>query len=329
MMRRFGSLLALVIALAISSAAPAQDKKLTTINLGYSAISGSFAPLWVGFDQGLFAKHGIDLKMAYIQGNRVMLSALTAGEIQIYQGGAEGLIRLVSGGGDGIFIATQYNVVNHYVLMTDPSITRLEDLRGKRLALDPTSPTYGYMLKVLETVGLKKEDVSFVQFGTVGQPERAMAVMRKQAAATILTAPNTYAAEKQGLRKFSIIRELGIRQLITVSATTKQFLREKREVAFGYLRAYIEALDYVKANRDVTMKVIAKYTRQREPDVLAKFYEDLVPDLPRIPYIDDASARATVDAMQAQGPPLPKVDVKALYDNSLLKSIEADLEKRR
>ena len=241
MMRRFGSVLNVVVALAISSSALAQDKKLTTINLGYSAISGSFAPLWVGFDQGLFAKHGIDLKMAYIQGNRVMLSALTAGEIHIYQGGAEGLIRLVSGGGDGIFIATQYNVVNHYVLMTDPSITRLEELRGKRIALDPTSPTYGYMLKVLEQVGLKKEDVSFVQFGTVGQPERAMAVMRKQAAATILTAPNTYAAEKQGLRKFSIIRELGIRQLITVSATTKKFLREKREAADAYLRGYVEA----------------------------------------------------------------------------------------
>ena len=220
-----------LIVLGFAAAVEAQDKKLTTVYLGYSAISGSFAPLWVGFDQGLFAKHGIDLKMAYIQGNRVMMSALTAGEIHIYQGGAEGLIRLVSGGGDGIFIATQYNFVNHYVLMTDPSITRLEDLRGKRLALDPTSPTYGYMLKVSEQVGLKKEDVSFVQFGTVGQPERAMAVMRKQAAATILTAPNTYAAEKQGLRKFSIIRELGIRQLITVSATTKKFLREKREAA--------------------------------------------------------------------------------------------------
>ena len=327
MMRRAGSVLALVVALAISFSAPAQDKKLAIINLGYSAISGSFAPLWVGFDQGLFAKHGVDLKMAYIQGNRVMLSALTAGEIHLYQGGAEGLIRLVSGGGDGIFIATQYNSVNHYVLMTDPSITRLEDLRGKRLALDPTSPTYGYMLKALETVGLKKEDVTFVQFGTVGQPERAMAVLRKQAAATILTAPNTYAAEKQGLRKFSIIRDLGIRQLITVSATTKRFLREKREAADAYLRAYVEALAYVKANRDVTMKVIAKYTRQRDPEVLTKFYDDLVPDLPRIPYIDDISARAPVEAMQAQGPPLPKVDVKGLYDNSLLKTIEAELER--
>ena len=326
-MKTFRSALTLLVVLGFAAPSPAQEKKLTPINLGYSAISGSFAPLWVGFEQGLFAKHGVDMKMAYIQGNRVMLSALTAGEIHLYQGGAEGLIRLVSGGGDGIFIATQYNFVGHYVLMTDPSITRLEDLRGKRLALDPTSPTYGYMLKALETVGLKKDDVQFVQFGTVGQPERAMAVLRKQAAATILTAPNTYAAEKQGLRKFSIIRELGIRQLITVSATTKKFLRERRDGAEGYLRAYVEALALVKSQRDLTMKVIAKYTRQREPDVLAKFYDDLVPDLPRIPYIDDVSARATVDAMQAQGPPLPKVDVKALYDNSLLKTIEAELER--
>ena len=107
------------------------------------------------------------------------------------------------------------------------------------------------------------------QFGTAGQPERAMAVLRKQAAATILTAPNTYAAEKQGLRKFSVIRDLGIRQLITVTATTKKYLREKRDAVDAFLRGYIEALAYVKAQKDVTMKVIAKYTRQRDPEVLA------------------------------------------------------------
>ena len=33
-------------------------------------------------------------------------------------------------------------------------------------------------------------------------------------------------------------------------------------------------------------------------------------------------ARATIEAMQSQGPPLPKVDVKTIYDNSLLKALE-------
>jgi hypothetical protein len=65
-------------------------------------------------------------------------------------------------------------------------------------------------------------------------------------------------------------------------------------------------------------------TRQGDPEVLSKLYEDLVPDLPRMLYIDEASARATVEAMQLQGPPLPKVDVKALFNDTLLKAIEAD-----
>ena len=310
--------------LCLSLSAFAQEKKLTSVTVGYSAISGSFAPLWIAFDQGLFAKYGLDVKLTYIQGNRVMMSALTAGEIQLYQGGAEGLIRLISGGGDGVFIASQYNVVGHYVLMTDPKITRLEDLRGQRIALDPTSPTYGYMLRVLEHAGIRREDVTFVQFGTAGQPERTMAVLKRQAAATILTAPNTYAAEKQGLRRFSIIRDLAIRQLITVTGTSKRFLREKRETADAFLRGYVEGLATVKSHKDLTIKVIGKYTRQRDPEVLGKFYADLVPDLPRIPYIEDGSARATVDAMQAQGPPLPKLDPKTIYDNSLLKSLEVE-----
>jgi len=315
---------AFLLTLGLASASWAQDKKLLPITVAYSATSGTFSPLWVAVDQGLFAKQGLDIRMTYIQGNRVLLSALTAGEIQLYQGAAEGLIRLVSAGGDGLLIATQYNFVGHYVLMTDPSITRLEDLRGQRIAIDPTSPTYGYMLKALETVGLRKEDVSFVQFGTAGQAERTMAVLRKQAAATILSPPNTYAAEKQGLRRFSIIRDLDIRQLITVTGTTKKFVREKREAAEAFLRGYLEGMAYVQTHKEVTMNVMGKYTRQRDPEVLGKYYEELIRSLPRIPYIEDASVRATVEAMQAQGPRLPKVDTQSLYDNGLLKNLEAE-----
>jgi ABC-type nitrate/sulfonate/bicarbonate transport system substrate-binding protein len=320
----------IAIAIAIGATLPclkavsiAQDKKLAPMVVGYSAISGSFAPLWVACEQGLFAKQGADVKLAYIQGNRVMLAALTTGEIQFYQGGAEGLIRLVSGGGDGVFIATQYNMVGHYVLLTDPNITKVEELRGKRIAIDPTSPTYGYMLKALEQVGVRKDEVQFVQFGSAGQPERTAAVLRKQAAATILTAPNTYAAEKQGLRKFSIIRDLNIRQLITVTGTTKKFVRERRDATDAFLRGYVEGLAHVKMQKEATIKIIAKYTRQRDPEILNKFYDEMAPDLPRIPYIDEISARATIEAMQSQGPPLPKVEIKSIFDNSLLKAVES------
>jgi ABC-type nitrate/sulfonate/bicarbonate transport system substrate-binding protein len=300
MMKVFTGAAVIVLNFCLFSTTSAQDKKLLPLTVAYSATSGTFCPLWVAADQGLFAKYGLDVRMTYIQGNRVLLSALTAGEIQLYQGAAEGLIRLVSGGGDGLLIATQYNFVGHYVLMTDPGIARLEDLRGQKIALDPTSPTYGYMLKALEHAGLRKDDVSFVQFGTAGQAERTLAVLRKQAAATILSPPNTYAAEKQGLKRFSIIRDLGIRQLITVTGTTKKFVRERREAAEAFLRGYLEGMAYVQTRRDITLKVMGKYTRQRDSEVLGKYYEELIQSLPRIPYLDEVSVRATVDAMQTK-----------------------------
>src|SRR5919198_6275767 len=141
MMKAFAGAAILVLTFGLFSTTSAQDKRLAPLTVAYSATSGTFSPLWVAADQGLFAKYGLDVRLTYIQGNRVLLSALTAGEIQLYQGAAEGLIRLVSGGGDGILIASQYNFVGHYVLMTDSGITRLEDLRGQKIALDPTSPT--------------------------------------------------------------------------------------------------------------------------------------------------------------------------------------------
>jgi NitT/TauT family transport system substrate-binding protein len=313
-----------LLILAFAAAASAQEKKPAPLNVAYSATSGTFSPLWVAADQGLFAKYGLDVRITYIQGNRVLMAALTAGEVQLYQGAAEGLIRFISGGGDGLLIASQYNFVGHYVLMTDPSIARLEDLRGKRIAIDPTSPTYGYMLKVLEHAGIKKDEVTFVQFGTSGQTERTMALLKKQAAATLLSPPNTYAAEKQGLRRFSIVRDLAIRQLITVTGTTRKFVRERRDAAEAFLRGYLDGIATVQSRRDATLKSMAKYTRQSDPEVLGKYYTELVESLPRIPYVEEASALATVEAMQQQGPPLPKIDARTIYDNGLLKRLESD-----
>jgi hypothetical protein len=59
------------------------------------------------------------------------------------------------------------------------------------------------------------------------------------------------------------------------------------------------------------------------PRCWKNFTNVLVPDLPRIPYVEEASACTTVEAMQSLGPPLPKVDPKSLYDNGLLKGLEA------
>ena len=57
--RRRLAIATFVIACCLTTAASGQDKKLPAMTIAYSAISGSFAPLWVAHDLGLFAKHGL------------------------------------------------------------------------------------------------------------------------------------------------------------------------------------------------------------------------------------------------------------------------------
>lgn len=317
-----GADLILSLMLLLPTSLSAQDKKLSSLTVGYPATSGLFTPLWVAVDQGIFAKYGLDVKVTYIRGNRVMMSALIAGEIQLYQGAPETLIYFASGGGDGLFIASQYNYVGNYVLMSDPSITRIEDLRGKRIVAGIATPTYRYMVKILEQAGIRKEDVTFIEFGTSGQAERTLAVLKKQASATILSPPNSYAAEKQGLRRLLALRDVKIKELLVVTGTRRAFLREKKETAEAFLRGYLEGLAFVRSHADVSMNVIGKYTRQRDKEVLRKFYEELVVDLPRIPYIEETSLRATLEGIQTLDRGSINLDPKTLYDNSLLQGLE-------
>jgi len=79
----------------------------------------------------------------------------------------------------------------------------------------------------------------------------------------------------------------------------------------------------VRADKDATMKVIGKYTRQQDQEALRIFYEELIRDLPRVPYVEDESARAAVEEIERIGMSARGLDYKTLYDNGLLKRIEA------
>lgn len=77
--------------------------------------------------------------------------------------------------------------------------------------------------------------------------------------------------------------------------------------------------------QSVTIKITGRYTRQHNLEVPEEILRR--PDSPicRLsPYVEGGPARATVEAMQAVGPTIPKVDPKTLYDNSLLKGLEAE-----
>src|SRR5512141_1585920 len=78
-------LAALVLAVFYSFATEsfAADK----LRISYSAINATQAFLWVALDRGIFAKHGLEGELLYINSGTMNIAALLGGSVQIAGGG--------------------------------------------------------------------------------------------------------------------------------------------------------------------------------------------------------------------------------------------------
>src|SRR3989338_9824265 len=90
----------LLASLALSRSVLAAGEKLT---VGWSAIAGSQAPLWITKEAGLFQKNGLDVTMIYIDGGSKAAQALMSGDVPIVQiGGSAPVVARLRGGDVGL-----------------------------------------------------------------------------------------------------------------------------------------------------------------------------------------------------------------------------------
>src|SRR5678816_4287845 len=123
------------------------------INTSYISTSpGSSTVIQVAKDARIFDKHGLDPTVIFISGSVRGIQAILAGEIPIGEGGGPGLASARLAGGDVVAIAGNVNVLPYY-LVSQPSIKKPEDLRGKIGGNHIAGTTAEFALKVgLKTV---------------------------------------------------------------------------------------------------------------------------------------------------------------------------------
>jgi ABC-type nitrate/sulfonate/bicarbonate transport system substrate-binding protein len=77
------ALLALFALVAPTPYAAGADK----LRISYSAVNATQAFLWVAQDRGIFAKHGLEGELLYINSGTMNIAALLGGSVQIAGGG--------------------------------------------------------------------------------------------------------------------------------------------------------------------------------------------------------------------------------------------------
>ncbi|MGH9821484.1 MAG: ABC transporter substrate-binding protein, partial [Pyrinomonadaceae bacterium] len=307
-----------------------QAQELRKIKIGYPAVSYNQIHIWVAKDAGLFRKYGLDAEVIFFRGGQMATQALVAGDPPIVNVGT--VVPAGLQGYDVVLIASSENTYN-YSVVARPSITKIEQLKGKKLGVSGFgSASHTAALILLKKFNLEpNKDVSLVVSGPT--PDRLAAVESNRIDATILTPSETPRARKQGLVEVFDMLDLGIEVQGNGFATSRTFIRNQRETTLSALKAYVESIHYIYKNKDETKKIVAKYLRTTDADALEATYAAFVKSVSKRPYPTLKGIQYLLDDLAAKMPQAKTAKPEQFVDLTLLQQLEkegflAELAKR-
>ena len=240
------------------------------LRIAYSSISGAMLPLWVAKDKKLFDKHGVDIEVTYVRG--VSIEALIAGEVQFVRASPPAVVRSTMRGADLAIIANTINVAV-FSLMTRPEINRPEDLRGKKVGVTNLGDSPDLVLSLLfERWGLQRNKDVTVLGIRGGMPELLVSVAKGFVDGGMISAPNNLRGIKMDLRELVDAADYGIPYVNSPLSTRRSFIKSNRDTVLRVLRAYYEGVQETLNDKNGALKILAKYVRLDDPEILAEVY---------------------------------------------------------
>ncbi len=318
----------LVVLSACTVARPARSTAvpvLTPVNVCYSATTATQAVTWYAYENRLFQKYGLDVKLIYITSGTKAVTALLAGSADICQIAGSAVVNAVAAGQDAVMIAGLFNTYPASLMVT-PDIKSAQDLKGKALAISqPGSSTDVGTRLALRQFGLvPDQDVALL---AVGEEAARMAAMDAgQVAGSILTSPDTLRGRQKGYVELLNLAATNLPYQHTGIATTRKFLQAHPGVAQDFLKATLEAIAAMKKDPAGTKAVMAKYLLLdpvKDAEALDDSYQSVILGaLAFPPYPSLEGIQTLIDYQSAANPAVGKITPDQVADVTILKGLE-------
>lgn len=289
-----------------------------SLRVVYNALGGSMAPVWVGHELGLFAKHGLQHSLNYLAATTAV-QALAAGSEEIGLVGNQG-IDVALEGADTVYVAS---TVSRFIfqLYGDPSIKSVQDLKGKVVAATQPAASTDYATRiVLRRFGLVPDkDVKILYAGNM--PALVSMLKAGNAQAGIMSVPTIFQAQELGLKQIVNVTELNIPFIFVAVASTRKLIQQKPDAVTRFLRAYVESIAVIKRDKETALKAIGKFLKTDNRRALDGIYDDYAGAFPRVPTMSKEEVQAVLDV--AKNPKAQRVKPEEFYDNSFVQKLES------
>ena len=312
----------LLLTVIVAERAAAQIKS----NLSSSVTSESMTAVWVARDRGLFKKHGLDMQFILMPRNPLAIAALLAGEIDAAIIGPGHLINAGLSGAELIGIANFFHKLD-YRLISRPEIKRVEDLRGKRLAISGPGST-SHLVALLALQGLKLDPArAQITFLTIPGTEMNRRLALESASVDATTIRGAV-GDLYGAKGYSVLynfKTTGVTLPQNALVTSRRIAAAKPQVIEAYLKAMVEAIAMTvdPANKELVTRLIASNLRLPNTSDAEESYTAVVDSYERVPQPNIEGMKRLQKLMAQLNPKVAEVRVENLIDSSFMNKLES------
>jgi NitT/TauT family transport system substrate-binding protein len=319
-----GPMIVLILLVCASlHAGSAPDK----IKYPYSPISWNSLPWWMAKDAGHFEKNGLDVDLFFEGASSAIIQAMLAGEANLAGLAGPSVVSNVLNGGDVIQIAA---VVKTFTvpMYSQASIKEVAQLKGQKVAVSRFgSISHIAALNIFQKAGVS--GATIIQSG--GTPESAAALMSGNVAAAMVPPPQSLMLREKGFRELVSVkqfREWNIPVVENGIAARRSFIDKNPSVAKRFIRAAFEGIHTIYVDKELSMKVLAKYTKVSDQKILDESYRFSVEALSKEGFMQPEAFTALVEQMVGQKSideaASKKIPITAYFDNRFVDELEKE-----
>jgi NitT/TauT family transport system substrate-binding protein len=310
----------LILVLAVAGAGFAQNKPLKRIRVGVSAVSMGNIILYIMKEARLYEKYGLDAEVITMNGSGISSKALISGGIDIAPIATPTVIFSNLAGADMTILAHTLPGVVH-ALMVRPEIKRVEDLKGKKVAVSSFGSLTDFLVRyIAKKKGLNPDrDVTLITTG--GDPDRIVALSTGAVEGAALSHPAYGRAQKLG---FSMLWDSAKEMNYPwIEITTRRaIVKSEREMIMNYMKAHLEGIALFKKDREFGKKVIKKTLRVDEEYLLNESYEIFSKAFIPAPYPNLPGMKTSFEYVAATRPDVWNHKPEQFSDSSFVAELE-------
>lgn len=235
---------------------PAMAGETTDVTMAFCTWTG-YSPMFIALENGYFEEAGINMDIQVIEDESTYAALITQNSVQFLATAQDPNIKMFANGAESKYVLAMDASNGADGLVVSEDIQSLDDLAGKKVALDKSASSYYFFLTALENgSSISEEDIDVIDMGDT--TEAGLAFMSGTVDGAIMWEPELSEALDTVEGAHALVTSADYPDTILDSLVVNTtFAEENPEIVEAVKECWYKAIDFMNENPDEAYALMA------------------------------------------------------------------------